>query len=159
LDISDPAEKGGLGFVIDFAIKTTIIFASGFSIIPFLYNLSIWISGIGQIIGLLLVVFYLSLITAVFGIPVYYSYTIIKRKRKSLLRNHLYQLAGKYDELINIPNVKIPITQVEINLSTWYIQRLKSIKVLPVDSTTALQFCISIVVPIVITYFQYKAIK
>lgn len=156
IDVTDPYDKGGYGYIVRFTLKTTVLFASGFAIIPFLYNVSVWISGFGQIIGLLLALIFISLLALSFFVPYFYFSIIIRNNRDKLLKDYLCIIADEIQNL-SIKNILLkPTTEYDLRLINWYISRLNDINGLSLDINVILQLVASIGIPTVITIIQYK---
>lgn len=156
INVSDPSKRGGLGFIAGFAIKTTILFASGFAIIPFLYNLSIWTAGPGQTLGLTLVAIFILFVLLSFIWPISSVYTMAKKRKVVLLQKYLNILTYEFIERVIKKSSKMKPKPIEIQLTTWYIQRLQTIKVMPIEGGIILQLLTTIGVPIIVTIIQYQ---
>jgi len=156
IDITDPTNKGGYGFIVNFTSKTTFLFSSGFTVIPFLYNISVWISGFGKILGLLLVLFYLCIVISSFFIPFFYFSSIIRQNRNTILKEYLAKISDQYQFSLHSSEYNKNISEVDFHLITWYINRLYCIDGLTLNFINTIQILLSVIIPILITYIQYR---
>lgn len=157
INIADPSRRGGLGFIAGFAIKTTILFASGFAIVPFLYNLSTWITGTSQVLGLTLFSIFILLVLLSFIWPISSVFMMAKRRKVALIQGPLNVLTNEFIERLIEKSTKSKMKFIEINLTIWYIQRLQMVKVIPIESSSIIfQLLTAIGIPTIITVIQYR---
>lgn len=157
IDVTDPSKRGGISFVMDFAIKTTILFGSGFAVVPFLYNLSVEIRGIGQVIGLILVATFLSLVLLTFVFPILQICIVLRNKRNISFQKYQNLLAGEFHKRFNSDSnqQENELTPIDVSLLVWYNQKLEAIRGFPIKGTVILQLLLTIGIPIIITVLQY----
>lgn len=100
IDLTDPKNRGGLGFIASFAIKITLLFSTGSMMLPFLINLGIWKGGISKHVCLGLVGFNVILILLSFFYPIISISNTIRRKKECLLLKSKKQLLKLHNQII-----------------------------------------------------------
>lgn len=158
-DVTDPLDRGGLSFVVDFAVKTSLLFASGFVGVLFLYNLSVWITGPGQMLGLILVSIFLLFVLSSFLWPIILCYRMVKKRKDTLLRKCLDPLAEEFHERFIVKHSVSQLTSVDVCLTTWYLQRLQTIRNIPLWSADIFYLLITCVITIIGVVIQYQVIR